>query len=434
MTSELLFPIIQQDNVRNVHFFNGRLLTGEDLRDEQIAQRKMRQQLGRAIGSGVVSGLRVEPIKSNGRIIKVTSGLAINLWGQGIHLPENVEVELVASALPGSEGTAVFDRCDDAPVSSLHHGTTSVYILTIAPASEFEGSVPIHQLSDNGKAAGCGRRYAVEGVKFNLAGVYTNQLQYLSSKTRANLSELLIKESDQTADLSQLRNYLAHICLGTEEVAAFSRDPYEFARKESSNQEYGTRRAAQLTRCEVPLALIHLTSRGIRFVDMWAVRRRPAPPPLSQEWPLLVGSRRKAESEAAYLQFQDHLDWLMDRYSSEALNKLVAKTHFRFLPPAALIPEKKGENISISWKDFLSGIDCSEEHYIGSARLTDLINRSYTYAAIDLDEGEGLKIYRVREAEIEKAVIPFVAYVSLHIPALEYAKYDEGRWNFGNYG
>jgi hypothetical protein len=47
------------DGVRFVNFFNGRLLTAEDLRREQDANVVLRDRLGTAVGDGVVRGLRV---------------------------------------------------------------------------------------------------------------------------------------------------------------------------------------------------------------------------------------------------------------------------------------------------------------------------------------------------------------------------------------
>ena len=45
--------------IRSVNFFNGRLLTGEDLSREQDANELARLRLGRAVGSGVAYGLEV---------------------------------------------------------------------------------------------------------------------------------------------------------------------------------------------------------------------------------------------------------------------------------------------------------------------------------------------------------------------------------------
>jgi hypothetical protein len=54
-------PILQ-GGIHQVNFFNGRLLTATDLRDEQAANRQQHRQLGQAAGSGVVYGLEVSMV------------------------------------------------------------------------------------------------------------------------------------------------------------------------------------------------------------------------------------------------------------------------------------------------------------------------------------------------------------------------------------
>src|SRR5260370_42353819 len=58
MTHQLCEPILDRQ-ARTTHFFNGRLLTAEDLQLVQAADARHRDQLGRALGSGVVEGLQV---------------------------------------------------------------------------------------------------------------------------------------------------------------------------------------------------------------------------------------------------------------------------------------------------------------------------------------------------------------------------------------
>ncbi|MCB0238608.1 MAG: hypothetical protein KDH08_08165, partial [Anaerolineae bacterium] len=64
MTLELLEPMLH-GGIRNTHFFNGRLLTAGDLRAEQQANRQQHQQLGLAVGAGVVEGYDVRQAPSS---------------------------------------------------------------------------------------------------------------------------------------------------------------------------------------------------------------------------------------------------------------------------------------------------------------------------------------------------------------------------------
>jgi len=54
-----LFTAILSDRTRSVNFFNGRLLSAEDLISEQKTNRLAHSLLGQAIGSGVVHGMEV---------------------------------------------------------------------------------------------------------------------------------------------------------------------------------------------------------------------------------------------------------------------------------------------------------------------------------------------------------------------------------------
>ena len=46
------------DGIRTVNFFNGRLLTGNDMSREQAARRQADARIGLAMGDGIASGLR----------------------------------------------------------------------------------------------------------------------------------------------------------------------------------------------------------------------------------------------------------------------------------------------------------------------------------------------------------------------------------------
>src|SRR4051812_48858375 len=84
-------PLIPDNGLRHVNFFNGRLLTAGDLRSEQMAQRQAAHQLGRTLGVGVVEGLELQVLTdgSDGRapVVSVAGGMAINALGQAIELP-----------------------------------------------------------------------------------------------------------------------------------------------------------------------------------------------------------------------------------------------------------------------------------------------------------------------------------------------------------
>ena len=85
--AELARPILDQ-GIRSVNFFNGRLLSAEDLSREQAASREARRQLGQAIGDGVAYGFEVSRAAGSGTkaIVTIQPGLAINRNGDALQL------------------------------------------------------------------------------------------------------------------------------------------------------------------------------------------------------------------------------------------------------------------------------------------------------------------------------------------------------------
>src|SRR5262245_29988225 len=78
-----------------VNFFNGRLLSAEDLENERTAARRHQQQLGVGVGSAIIDGLHVVPLdQKEVRRLRITRGSAVNRQGQVLTLPEDVEIEL----------------------------------------------------------------------------------------------------------------------------------------------------------------------------------------------------------------------------------------------------------------------------------------------------------------------------------------------------
>ncbi|MBP6711565.1 MAG: hypothetical protein KA150_09975, partial [Propionivibrio sp.] len=63
---------------RRVNFFSGRLLSADDMRQEQSAVSQRDRRLGTAIGSGVVRGLEVQPVPGAANLLQIEAGLAIN--------------------------------------------------------------------------------------------------------------------------------------------------------------------------------------------------------------------------------------------------------------------------------------------------------------------------------------------------------------------
>src|ERR1044072_2669892 len=92
-------PLFDNDNVRSVNFFNGRLLSGEDMTTQRKADREERRRLAQAIGGGVVEGFAVRAADTRSASnppVTVSAGLAFDGKGDSIRLANDAQVSLVA--------------------------------------------------------------------------------------------------------------------------------------------------------------------------------------------------------------------------------------------------------------------------------------------------------------------------------------------------
>src|SRR5512138_1275019 len=87
--------------IERTNFFNGRLLSAEDLTREQDARRDALALLGHAAGEGVVWGLEVKAValgaaSKDDPAVRIEAGVAVNRLGQVLALPAGLEVSLQA--------------------------------------------------------------------------------------------------------------------------------------------------------------------------------------------------------------------------------------------------------------------------------------------------------------------------------------------------
>jgi hypothetical protein len=333
MSIRNLTEAILDGGIYSINFFNGRLLAGEDLSQEQGANSEARRRIGLAIGDGIAFGLEVsesvDASKPNAPVVTVKAGLAINRQGNILELTADTDVSLL---VPDSTGTGasrtLFATCQ--PPGSYIAGA-GVYLLTIAPATGTQGLAPVSGLGN--VAASCNVRYNIDGVQFRLIAV--------------NLPIEILQDS------VHLRNVLAHLCFGSSDilVQTFAFNPLSDALSggygllDTLRQSGGTQ-AGCLTDADVPLAMIYWTvDNGIEFVDRWSVRRRITRPSPETHWPLLIGDRRLSEAEATFLQFEDQIRDISTN-EVDKMNSMVATQRFTTLPPLGFLPMAGGGSIS----------------------------------------------------------------------------------------
>ncbi|MDQ3744629.1 MAG: hypothetical protein M3444_09630, partial [Acidobacteriota bacterium] len=438
MSKQLQEPILDR-GIRNTNFFNGRLLTADDLKTEQAASRESRRQLGRAVGDGVVQGLEVVLVSpgttTTSPVVSVTKGLALNRRGQTLALPDAQQVALTRRLDVAPPEVGAFAVCDP-PTYTFSNLNDGVYVLVVGPASGFQEYAPMRGQRPGDSASGCGNRYAVEGVKFRLAKLDVSAMTQVSAATRTQISALMA--AGDAPSLSKLRNLLAHLCFGTEELSALARDLLKASGDISAYASYGAidflRARGELTDCEVPLALVYWSAGAARFADMWSVRRRVTHGALSL--PPLLADRRAAEGEAVIQQFQEHVESLRTTESFPEL--AIASNYFRYLPPAGIIPFKQGVTKGFSTNTFFSGIVRRQPEFIDGSVVRALLREAVNYEPFDLTSGELVWLYKVRqnvETDQGGTVPPtYLVFAGPHVPYKATPRFDREHWDFSNYG
>src|SRR6185503_6560377 len=165
-TAELLKPILES-GIRSVNFFNGRLLTGEDMSREQLANREARKLIGQAVGDGIAYGFEVAKTPGAGTAPRLTvqPGLALNRCGEALRLASAADLSLVRPQNGSTAGDSSFGDCTPFQ-SGTYVAGSGVYLLVISPARGTEGRAPISGLGND--PVDCNTRYTVDGVQFRL--------------------------------------------------------------------------------------------------------------------------------------------------------------------------------------------------------------------------------------------------------------------------
>ena len=214
-THTLLGEAITQDSVRAVHFFNGRLLTASDLSRDQASRRQADAQVGAATGSGIAWGLEVNAAgpasdaESLG-VVTVEAGLAVALSGQALRLNQRVSLSLIqppadTSGTSGGAFQGTFGPCVDAAASTYVAGD-GLLLLTLAPIDVPEGFAPMLALEAINTR--CARDVIAEGVQLKLLPIPGGTIS-----------------GTTPAALAQLRNRIAHECLGSSLLRQAHRQP-----------------------------------------------------------------------------------------------------------------------------------------------------------------------------------------------------------------
>lgn len=429
MTSDDLLQLQQpltEGGIRSVNFFNGRLLTSKDLTREQVARREADARLGLAVGDGVAFGLEAtrdtDLDKAAAPVLRVKAGLAVNRLGQTLRLVSDTSVALTRRFDAGiSGGPCLFANCN-----SLSDGTyvagAGVYVLTVAPAAIGEGRAPTNGLDPSNVA--CNTEVVVEALQFRLLGVNPQRF------------------SDLDITSAQFRNRLAYRCFGVEALGPSLADPWR-ARPASYGLVDDLRaQGGALDDAEVPLAILYWTAAGLRFIDLWAVRRPLQVSGAQGDAAPLQRLRWRIENEAMCAQFQQHLGDLLATSASPA--SLVAREHFRHLPPFGVVPLRSLPLRGFSDDVFFSGIprrpggqSGQQTPFIDQRNVAALRAAALGLGPTDTTQGEFVWACRpwqgVKAARDGATVQPTLVFASGRAPDMAVARLDMARADFSNF-
>lgn len=323
---------LSEQAIRNVNFFNGRLVTHRDMERTLEAQHEADARLGQGIGAGVVQGLEVGVDNALLRQLTIRAGLAISRAGQTLCLGADQVLALVPSADPmAPQTTGGFGRCGVLSGGSYVAGN-GLYLLTLAPLTVSEGKAPVLALEPGN--ARCNTDALVDAVQFRLLRVDQGLLA----------ERALDANPVGAAAVSKWRSQVAAGCFGSPGLE----NAHRMVGIAPAPDLLAAMRLRGLSDCDVPLALVYLTaSQGVAFVDRWSVRRRVAGQHAAPPWSAWVGPQLEALGEARLAQFQDQLL----EVPAASLSGLRAADWFGWLPPAGFL-EASGAR-QLDWSAFL---------------------------------------------------------------------------------
>ena len=395
------------------NFFNGRLLTGEDLAAEQDAGRLVDAQLARLGGPGVAHGLEVElvdPGRNATPTVRVRAGTAVTAAGELLTLDRPSLLELRRTPPRRGAVVAAFAQCTPAAVAAA--GQAQLHLLTIGRAApEPVGRAAVVDLGN--AAAPC----AVD----RLATAVTLRLRPFAVPL-------------PPGPATRLRSHAASLLLGDAGPA----EPLPADDPLGPGARSGGLLEALRGRCfghdEIPLAVVRWPSAaaGVEFVDRWAARRALHQPGAAGVWDGLLGGSRAVRAQARSAQVQEHLADLLGPTAAQ----LVATERFVTLPPAFVLPVRDAEDRPVFDRArFLRGLTLGREAWVEGARVGALLAAAAEHPAVDLlaSPPEALWAYLVRPTRRPFGPPRHVLVVSGHVAHAADAQLDLAHFDQATY-
>ena len=435
MFVEELQRLVASGSVRAPDYFNGRLLSAGDLRQERDAGRELLARVSRTVGAGVAYGFEVTavpaPAGTPRRIVRVRAGLALGPHGDPLQLDADVDLNVISAAAPApvaAGGAAGFRRCQPPPAGATAVTNAGLHILAVGPAGGSDGSVATSALGSS--AGACALKDDVTGLRFVLLPF------------RLDLEKSLCVDASTTAGdaglKSRFRSRAARACFGS--GPKFPPAPGSAADAPSPFGALATVTDAALPACHVPLALLNVADGGVDFVDVWAARRGLAAPSAAGPWGPWLSARARTEAEAMTLAFQDQIEGLVGTLPNPDL--IAAEEWFDWLPPVGMVPVwGVGGSVGIDYLRFFRALAARAPTFVPVGLVPTLFDEALRCPPTRLGrKGKPLVwLYRVRENlqpfafGLPNPPRPVMLFASGFARFLGDARYDVGQGDFGHF-
>jgi hypothetical protein len=400
---------VGEGGIESVNFFNGRLLTGDDMGREQVARRRADARVGEALGDGIAFGLEVgaRPPDDKDRVasLAIQPGLAINRNGACLRLAQTERVHLSRiDSTSFAASPCTFDNCGTLAGGTYVAGE-GLYLLTVAPAEIAMGRAPSNGLGGTNPYCDIDRK--VEAVQFRLLEV-----------PAALYADLPVSSPE-------FRNRVAYRCFGSGVLADWA--TALLAGGARGDGLIDAMAGYGLTPADVPLALVGFQGAAdLTLLDSWAVRRPLALADPPGAFHSLIAPRRAAVGQAMFEQFQAQLQDL--RGPGGGLGPISARSHFPHLPPVGILPRMDSDLA----RAFLAGMTIRGPMHINSATLELMVRESLTFPAIRSASEELVWLYAVAENRIA-GTGPYLVFAAGNLAYRGDARFDLHRWNYANY-
>jgi hypothetical protein len=303
----------------------------------------------------------------------VTAGLAFNRDGDPVSLPHDVKLRLIPASAEVAAKAGEFSLCrgvtGDARITN-----GGFFILAARPAMGFSRDrVASVDLTSDGVGTGCGSRYTEQGASFSLVPVavptgglpITQLITELVTAIEADVELDLRDDPDTTLplrlakSLSRLRNVMAYWCAGygapVQRLAALAVPAPDAPPVPQSPIEV-LRAGGAIPSCDVPLALLYVTERGLEWADAWSVRRAPVPRVAPDPLELVGAHRPRADAAAMIMQFRDQASLFLQPSSPLPPEQVFVGDWFVVLPPVGVLPlETHDETGQVEAAGFVTG-------------------------------------------------------------------------------